>query len=42
MPPEEFETGIPASVQPQMHALDGADAGIDPVSQFLRLHSADA
>jgi len=31
MPPARFETGIPASEQPQTHASDGATTGIGKI-----------
>jgi len=39
--PEEFETRIPASVQPQINAIDSVKAVIGQLSQFLRLHSVN-
>jgi len=35
MPPEEFEPAIPASEQPQTHALDSADTVIDWQAYYL-------
>jgi hypothetical protein len=35
MPPEEFEPGIPASGQPQFHALDRAATGIGRQAYYV-------